>query len=338
MIAILIDAFVKSTVLLLLAAGGTLLLRRSPAALRHLVWALACGGVLVLPLASALLPNWRLAGWPRLDVPVAFDAAQVATEPRVAEATPVPATPAVHEPSPAPSATMTAGSPAVRFRLTPDWTAFVLPIWLSGVAAVLILLIVGLARIAWLGRTTAPAKDETWLMLVEELSLELGLTRHVRLLQAHGPAMPMTWGIRRPAILLPAGADAWDAERRRDVLLHELAHVKRHDFLIQLIARVACAVYWFHPLVWLAATRLREERERACDDHVLRAGATPSAYATHLLEIARGLRAAPATSLASVANGAPGPACHPADRRAGRAPLPRHAVAAVGAPGLARCD
>src|SRR5438034_8402786 len=74
MIAILIDAFVKSTVVLLLAAAVTLLLRRSPAALRHLVWALACGGVLALPLASALLPNVRLAGWPRLDVPVSFDA------------------------------------------------------------------------------------------------------------------------------------------------------------------------------------------------------------------------------------------------------------------------
>ena len=72
MIALLADAFVKATVLLLLAAGGTLLLRRGPASLRHLVWTLACGGVLALPLASALLPNWRLAGWPRLDVPVAF--------------------------------------------------------------------------------------------------------------------------------------------------------------------------------------------------------------------------------------------------------------------------
>src|SRR5882672_1772008 len=105
MIAILIDAFVKSTVLLLLAAGGTLLLRRSPAALRHLVWALACGGVLALPLASALLPNWRVAGWPRLNVPVAFNAEQVATEQPAAN--PTPALPArahvVRQPSPLPS-------------------------------------------------------------------------------------------------------------------------------------------------------------------------------------------------------------------------------------------
>src|SRR5207244_5960601 len=124
-----------------------------------------------------------------------------------------------------------------------------------------------MARIAWLDRTTAPLRDERWLLLVEDLSLELGLTRHVRLRRAQGPAMPMTWGIRRPAILLPAEADAWSAERRRDVLLHELAHVKRHDFMIQLIARIACAVYWFHPLVWLAATRLRRGRGRAWAGH-----------------------------------------------------------------------
>src|SRR3989454_4264368 len=304
MIAILADAFVKSTVLLLLAAGVTVLLRRSAASLRHLVWTLACGGVLALPLASALLPNWRVAGWPRLDVPVAFDAEQLA--PQVPERDPKPAArvvQTVHAPSPAPSATVDAE--LVRWRLTPDWTALVFPVWLSGVAAVLILLAVGIARIVWLDRVTRPVQDEAWLTLLDELSLELGLRRQVRLLQAKGPAMPMTWGIRRPTILLPAEADDWTAERRRDVLLHELAHVKRHDFLIQLVARIACAVYWFHPLVWLAATPLREERERACDDHVLRAGATPSVYATHLLEIARGVRAARATSLARVAMARP---------------------------------
>jgi beta-lactamase regulating signal transducer with metallopeptidase domain len=293
-----------------LAAIVTVFLRRSPASLRHLVWTLACGSVLALPLASALLPNWKLAGWPRLDVPVAFDAEQIAGIP---EATapgqpskpraPVAAAAAVQHRTAASTSSVTDG--AARFRLTPDWTTLVFPIWLGGVGAVLLLLAVGMARIMWLDRVTRPVENEAWLILVEELSLELGLTRHVRLLQSHEPAMPMTWGIRRPAILLPAEADNWTAERRRDVLLHELAHVKRHDFLIQLMARIACAVYWFHPLVWLAAARLCEERERACDDHVLRAGATPSVYATHLLEIARGLRAARATSLASVAMARP---------------------------------
>src|SRR2546427_683266 len=248
MIAILADAFVKSTVLLLLAAGVTVLLRRSAASLRHLVWTLACGGVLALPLASALLPNWHLGGWPRLEVPVAFDAEQLAPQVPARDATPAArVVPMVEAPSPAPAATVDAGP--VRWRLTSDWTALVFPVWLSGVAAVLILLGMGIARIVWLDRVTRPVQDEAWLILVEELSLELGLHRHVRLLQAQGPAMPMTWGIRRPAILLPAEADAWSAERRRDVLLHELAHVKRHDFMIQLIARIACAAL----PAWLAA-------------------------------------------------------------------------------------
>jgi beta-lactamase regulating signal transducer with metallopeptidase domain len=311
MLGILTDAFVKSTVILVLAAIVTLLLRRSPASLRHLVWTLACGGVLILPLASALLPHWRVAGWPRLGVPVAFEVNQAPAREATFVAAPAPTSAAsptpTHAPAPAAvierSATTAAG--AVRWQISFNWTALLIPVWLGGVAVVLMALAVGMARIAWLERTNEPVTDDAWLLLVEELSLELQLTRPVRLLQASGPAMPMTWGVRRPAILLPAEADTWSPDRRRDVLLHELAHVKRHDFLVQLIARVTCAVYWFHPLVWLAATRLREERERACDDQVLRAGATPSAYATHLLEIARGLRAAPATSLASVAMARP---------------------------------
>lgn len=313
MIAIFADAFVKSTILLLVAALGTLLLRRSSAALRHLVWTLACAGVLVLPVASMLLPSWRVAGWPSLEAPVAFNVEQIAGEPLDAPtsmvggpvmAPPVP-TAVTIESGPTPAAPAAVAGDAVRFQLATDWKMLLLPIWLSGVAVVLLLVLVGMARIAWLDRMTKPVEDESWLLLVEDLSLELGLTRYVRLLRANVPAMPMTWGIRRPAILLPAEADQWSEQQRREVLLHELAHVKRHDFFIQLIARIACAVYWFHPLVWLAATRLREERERACDDQVLRAGATPSVYASHLLEIARGLRAARATSLASVAMARP---------------------------------
>src|SRR5256886_6579150 len=126
MIAILADAFVKATVLLLLAAGVTLLLRRSAASLRHLVWTLACGGVLALPLASALLPNWRVAGWPRLDVPVAFNTAQLTSQAPERDAKP-PArvAPPVHGASLPPSATR--DQEPVRGRLTPDWTTLVFP-------------------------------------------------------------------------------------------------------------------------------------------------------------------------------------------------------------------
>src|SRR2546425_8446035 len=113
MIAILIDAFVKSTVLLLLAAGGTLFLRRSPAALRHLVWALACGGVLALPLASALLPNLRLAGYPRLDVPVTFNAHELPPAPAAPAAVKTHVAP---QPAPAPSATIHVPAAPVRFQ------------------------------------------------------------------------------------------------------------------------------------------------------------------------------------------------------------------------------
>ncbi len=98
--------------------------------------------------------------------------------------------------------------------------------------------------------------------------------------------VPLTIGWRRPKILLPTDCDRWMESKRRVVLVHELAHVARHDVAWQVVARLACAVYWFHPLAWLAARRMRVERELACDDAVLRCGARPDQYATVLLDVA----------------------------------------------------
>ncbi len=86
--------------------------------------------------------------------------------------------------------------------------------------------------------------------------------------------------------MLPAGGDAWSESRRRHALLHEQAHLDRHDAVTALIARMACAMHWFNPLVWLAAAQLRMLQEKACDDAVLRAGVRPSDYAQFLLDLA----------------------------------------------------
>jgi bla regulator protein blaR1 len=110
--------------------------------------------------------------------------------------------------------------------------------------------------------------------------------------------MPMAVGTRRPSILIPAEADEWSDDRRRAVVLHELAHVARHDCLVQTLAAIACAIYWVHPGVWWVARRLRIERELACDDRVLSAGAAANDYAGHLLEIAYALKSDIAPALA----------------------------------------
>ena len=104
-------------------------------------------------------------------------------------------------------------------------------------------------------------------------------------------AMPLTVGTRRGAVIvLPAGFAATVAtEQLRAVLLHETAHIRRDDYLLQIIADIACVVYFANPFVWLLAVRQRDEAERAADDAALAAGLRPSEYAGYLLATVRGL-------------------------------------------------
>lgn len=129
-----------------------------------------------------------------------------------------------------------------------------------------------------------------WAQLVWMLGAALFLTRTAigyALSLTRKPLVPMTVGVFHPSIRLPAGVEGWPTDLRRSVMLHERAHISRRDPLWNLVAQVARAIYWFHPLVWLALHRLRVERERACDDAVLMAGVRPSDYAGHLVAFAR---------------------------------------------------
>ncbi len=265
----------KLTVLLALGATLAALLRRRSAATRHFAWALTLIGALLFAVAAAVgprmqvdVPDWRAPALIKsVSKSVLSQPAMIASRP------PLPATKAmVAQP------TQTAEAKLV----TP------VSVWAVGAAAMLLWLLIGHLGLARIARraTTAP-----WAALIDEAVAASGVTRPVRVALSETVLAPMTWGWRHPLVLLPAEAASWPADRRRAALMHELAHVARNDYLTQLFASLACALYWFHPFAWFSLRRLRRESEQASDDRVLAHGLGASDYAAHLVDVAVAARA-----------------------------------------------
>jgi hypothetical protein len=160
-------------------------------------------------------------------------------------------------------------------------------IWIGGFVVSLSILVIGFARLSWVASRCRRIDDGVWAEIRGELSRRAGPARRVALLQSDHPTLLVTWGLARPKIVLPAGADAWSDERARVVLAHEFAHIRRGDWAIQMLAELVRCAYWFNPLLWIACRRLRLESEHACDDAVLAGGMKGSDYADQLLELAR---------------------------------------------------
>jgi beta-lactamase regulating signal transducer with metallopeptidase domain len=186
-----------------------------------------------------------------------------------------------------------------------DWKRTASLIWLAGFAVLLLPIAIAHLRLRRIAATARVVRRGKWMATLAHARSSGRISRHVMLLESDEAAMPMTWGVFSPVLLLPAGAEAWPEWKRRNILLHELAHVERFDCLSQLVAQLACALYWFNPLVWVAARRMRVERELACDDRVIGAGSRASEYAGHLLDVARSLRPARATAHAAIAMARP---------------------------------
>jgi len=303
---LLLDTVVKATVLLLVACLAAAVLRRASAAVRHRMWCLSFGGLLLLPVLSSLLPGWQV---PILPEPAesgavlvahvnsaratdpAIDAQAIPLADRAAGGTAVPLDGRSWDSSVdsalAEKPTTMAAVPAIEASSSISREVLMGVGWLLGLCVAVLPVVIGLIRNHFLGRGAQPVVDTERKRLQSELCCSLGASREVRLLESHKSLVPMTWGVLRPIVLLPFTWRDWSRERQRLVLLHELAHVKRYDVAFQLLARLACAMYWFHPLAWYALRRLRIERETACDDCVLMAGERPSDYAQQLVEIVR---------------------------------------------------
>ena len=294
----------RATVLLLAALLATRLLRQSSAATRHLIWTAAVTGVLLLPLLSVVVPAW--------DVPVVSLRASVdapPAEPRVAEGVGPVGKPAVQKepgtptPSNAAAVTRPDSTPVARASVLADLGAatIVTSLWLFVAGLLLLRLAIANARVSGWRRASEIVEDGRWNSLLRRLTRDYHIERPVVLLQNGDTDVPVTWGVVYPVVLIPANADEWDEEQRIAVLTHELAHVKRFDALSQMIGQATLALLWFHPLAWVAVRRMRQEREHACDDFVLAAGARASRYADDLLGLARRLARPTAPAAAALA-------------------------------------
>src|SRR5450759_1112814 len=284
---ILASAALKSTLVLGAAWMIAYLLRGRSAAARHMVWTAAAAALLALPFLSVGLPALRV----RLANAVLPADAGIVFRATAATA------------APAGGAVAAQQAPAGRTAATPtpargiDAKVALMLLWMAGIAAGLLQM---LGAWAMLWRTRRAARVSPDQGAADTLAWSLGIEHPVRVLET--PAgMPMTFGVLRPTVLLPQEARAWSDERRRVVLLHELAHVLRGDAVTHLLGRTALVLHWWNPLAWTMWREFLKERERATDDLVLRAGTTASDYAGHLLEIARTMQVRPASAAAGVA-------------------------------------
>lgn len=270
---------VKATLVMAVAAGVNAVIgRRLSAATRHLAW-VSVVAVLLLPAAAMVLPHWQV-DVPGPDAPAIAEHAVPVNTPAAVD--PV----ASNHPSPAlhpnqEAGPLLSGAPLSRAPWPGmTWSRVVFGGYLAGLVLLLLRLVADWLQARRIVAGASEITDGRWTSLLGESS-----TR-VRLLRTTAITMPMAVHAGGPAILIPAAADGWSADRRRAVLRHELAHVVRRDCATQALTALASALYWPHPGVWWIARRIRAERELACDDRVLAGGTDAREYAEHLLEIA----------------------------------------------------
>lgn len=312
-IGVMLDASLKGVFLLALGQVAVLLMRRTSSALRYFVYSLTIVGLLLLPVLSAVLPSWRiLPHWKSssfrgsAQTPV-FEGANAVQDSKESSSngTSTKQTEALADTRTVPHLPNTEAAAESRQadHYMSQWEPVFLGVWAIGFLLVVVPIGLGAVSLRELERRARTLSEGRWVAWIEGLSREVGLRQRVTLLLGSQQAMPMVWGILHPKLLIPAPATQWSEDRLRMVMVHELAHVKRLDYLTTILTRLVCAVYWFNPLVWITAWRMRVERERACDDFVLKAGANGPDYAEQLLELTTGHSAggwAPGNGLAII--------------------------------------
>ncbi|MGX7894644.1 M56 family metallopeptidase [Tsuneonella sp. HG222] len=277
--ALLIELALKSALL----AGGMLLVLRfariRSAAQRSWLAHLGLLGLVLLPAATFLLPSWN---------PLPKDMAIAADEPASLDG-PVAFPVLADAPGPDEGATTSApleATAAATPSTMPDAGELAVWVYLLPAALLLLTMLIAVVRLGAMHRRAQVLVDSTWLSALAQAQRRMGFKHGTALLVSPELRSPVSWGLMRPIILL--SDDTVDATGEAEAIIaHELAHVARLDWAKLLLARLACALFWFNPLVWRLAREAHQLREEAADDAVLLSEVDDAAYASLLVNAAR---------------------------------------------------
>ena len=271
----------QGTLIALLTAALLAALRRSGPDVRYVVSTIALALMLTMPVVTVVQtlagtgPVGEQAG-ESLSVPAAAIDAEIAA--------PVPPSGA-----PSPAEAMPALAGPVIWSVD-EWLPMFVSVWLAGVVLLTLRLFSGWMWVQRMKSHGVRPAPEALQSAARRLMRRLHIGRAVRLLESTRVAVPTVIGWLKPVVLLPASAMAGLAPNQMEAILaHELAHIRRHDYIVNLFQTVVETLLFYHPAVWWLSRRIRAERENCCDDLAVSLCGDPVAYAAALAEL-EGLR------------------------------------------------
>ena len=272
----------------LLAAGMLAALRRNSANTRYLA---ACAMLLVMlamPIATFISLAPRTESTTHATRVEAGLLSSLTAEPAPIHLTAAPLTPPLpHSPT------------ATHIRLL----TYLVPLYFSGILSLSLLHLGGWLQVQRLRRTHVKPIDASCRAQLAHLAIQLRVNRHVQLLESTLIQVPAVVGLFQPVILLPTSVlTGLTPQQIKSILAHELAHVRRHDYLVNLIQTAIETLLFYHPAVWWLSDRIRQERENCCDDLAAAACADRVEYAGALAAMEE-LRGVGAPHLALAARG-----------------------------------
>jgi beta-lactamase regulating signal transducer with metallopeptidase domain len=277
--SLLFITFIKGSIVFIIVYIALSIFRNLSPEFKHLIWFFLICGFVLIPLFSMMMPVFRLnvlsLTKERGEVYKVLTSMML-TQPYYSGAS------HLTTQSGTVLSQMSTQTPQYNFH----WPFFASMIWVTGILVSFLRVVIGRICLLHMNKGERLNECKQYNLMLNQMIKRMGIDKEIVLLKSTKCKMPFSSNVFKPIVVFPSEIENWQEAKTRVVLSHELAHIRRRDYLTQYIARTICSIFWFIPLIWVAYFILHLEQEKACDSSVVNTGAKPTDYASHMLELA----------------------------------------------------